>query len=405
MQPAQLTPEHFVTYPPLARRVAVRGLEVLRQLPLAFVPLLLSEVIAYDSKFPAERQEVDAQFAFMSRLTPQQLTQVMARFERLRLSPALEEVDWVRSPAEFSERLSAHLWTTSQVGDFRTAAVEFLNAVRAAIPPPNPVIPRLSIVVIGQGVTENSHRLFGKLRPRGTYFTRVNPANGLGMLMQQAAERAREHPIPFGHWYIDGGAPASPPPEAMALLAYQQLDSVRDAVVAKLRGLIRAGAGTEARRSALMQMVPEDVGLKGEGEERILNHFKVSVLSDGSGVQFFSTTFVQWAAREVLRRAQPVTLLARFAPRLTERSMNETLMGVGSSPVFDPQGALVDADMGAYYTWLNQMRLTGADESSFLVWFEDHAEALVISPTSPRGAQSNDRVDLDQLVDQMLASR
>ena len=90
--------------------------------------------------------------------------------------------------------------------------------------------------------------------------------------------------------------------------AYRQLDPVRDAVVAKLRGLIRAGAGTEARRSALMQMGPEDVGLKGEGQERIVNHFKVSVLSDGSGAQFFSTTFVQWAAREVLRRAQPVTL-------------------------------------------------------------------------------------------------
>ena len=47
-----------------------RGLEVLRQLPLSFVPLLLGEVIAYDSKFPAERQEVDAQFTFMSALSP-----------------------------------------------------------------------------------------------------------------------------------------------------------------------------------------------------------------------------------------------------------------------------------------------------------------------------------------------
>jgi hypothetical protein len=54
----------------------------------------------------------------------------------------------------------------------------------------------------------------------------------------------------------------------------------------------------------------------------------VTLLSEGSGVQFFSTTFVQWAAREVLRRAQPVTLFARFAPRVTERSMNASLMGI-----------------------------------------------------------------------------
>jgi hypothetical protein len=403
MQPAQLTPEHFVTYPPLARQVAIRGLEVLRQLPLSFVPLLLSEVIAYDSKFPAERHEVDAQFTFMSSLPAQQRKEVMAGFERLVLSRALEEVDWVRNPSQFSELLSAHLWTTHQVADFRTAAVEFLNAVRAAIPPPKPIIPRLSIVVLGQGVTKNSYPLFRKLRPRGTYFTQVNPTNGLRILMRRIAERAERHPMSFAHWYIDGGTPASPPPVGIEVLAYRQLDLVRDSVVAKLRSLILAGAGTEARRSALMQLGPEDVGLKGEGRERILNHFKVTVMSEGSGVQFFSTTFVQWAAREVLRRAQPVTLLARFAPRMTERSMNVALTEARMQQDLDAQGALVDADMGAYYTWLNQMRLTGADESSFVVWFEDHADALVISPSAARGVESSDPIEMDQLLDRALA--
>jgi hypothetical protein len=177
---------------------------------------------------------------------------------------------------------------------------------------------------------------------------------------------------------------------------------VGDAVVAKLRSLTLAGTGTEARRSALMRLGPKDVGLTGEGQESVLNHFKVTVFSEGSGVQFFSTTFVQWSAREVWRRAQPVTLLARFAPRMTERSMHEALMGTRTPPVLDAQGALVDADMGAYYTWLNQMRLTGADESSFLVWFENHAEALVISPSSARGVQSSRPVDLHQLLDQAL---
>lgn len=405
MQPAQLEPEHFATYPPLARQVAIRGLDTLRQLPLSFVPLLLSEVIAYDSKFPAERHEVDAQFAFMSSLSVQRRADVMARFRRLTLSASLAEVDWVRNPGDFSERLSAHLWTTGQIAEFRTAAVEFLNAVRAAIPPAGPAIPRVSVVVLGQGVMANTHPLFRKLRPRGTYFTQVNPADGLRVLMRKVAERAQRHPIPFGHWYIDGGAPAVQPPEGVEMLAYRSLDPVRDAVVTRLRSMILSGAGTEARRSALMRLTPEEVGLKGEGHERVLNYFKVNVLSDGSGVQFYSTTFVQWAAREVLRRAQPVTLLARFAPRMTERSMNEAVVGGRTRPELDAQGALVDADMGAYYTWLNQMRLTGADESSFLVWFEDHAEALIISPSSPRGAQSNDRVDLNQLLDQVLASR
>ena len=399
MQPSQLTAEHFVAYPPLARQVAVRGLEVLRRLPLSFVPLLLGEVIAYDSKFPAERQEVDAQFTFMSALAPPRLKEVMARFERLSLARELEEVDWVGRPGEFSERLSAHLWTTSQIADFRAAATEFLNAVRAAIPPPEPAAPRLTIVVIGRDAKDNGYPLFRKLRPHGTYFSQVDAANGLRTIMQRATARAKAHPLPFAHWYIDGGTPASPPPDGMEQLAYPQLDAVRDSVVAKLRNLIRAGAGTEERRSALMRLSPEDVGLKGEEHERVVNYFKVAVLSEGSGTQFFSTTFVQWAAREVLRRAQPVTLVARFAPRLTERSMNEALMEARTSAVLDAEGALVDADMGAYYTWLNQTRLTGADQASFLVWFEDRTKALVISPKTARGVESQDKVDLNQLID------
>src|SRR5687767_2372806 len=135
MQPAQLQPEDFARYPPLARQVALEGLDVLRALPLSFVPLLLGEVIGYDSKFPAERQEIEAQFVYVRSLSPQQRSQLMTGFERLVLAPELQEVDWVNAPGEFSERLSAHLWTSQQIATFRTAAVEYLDAVRAQIPP------------------------------------------------------------------------------------------------------------------------------------------------------------------------------------------------------------------------------------------------------------------------------
>ena len=63
------------------------------------------------------------------------------------------------------------------------------------------------------------------------------------------------------------------------------------------------------------------------------------------------------------------------------------------------KGALVDADMGAYYTWLNQTRLTGADAASFLVWFEDRTKALIMSPKTAPGVESQTPVDLNQLID------
>lgn len=401
MLPADLRAEHFVSYPPLARAVAIRGLDILRELPLGFVPLLLGELIAYDVKFPAERLEIDAQFGFLRSLAAEARRSVMSRFARLRLSRELEAVEWVTAPEEFSERLSAHLWSTGQIADFRGAAIEFLNAVRQRHPPPQPAVPRLVMAVVGQGVRENAYPLFRKLRARGTYFTSVRPAGGLNTLLQRAAARAEQHPLPFAHWYLDGGAAVSPAP-GLEVLAYRDLERVRDAVVSKLRNMIAAGAGTEARRSALMRLAPTDLGLAGDGADAIRNHFAVTVMSEGSGVQFFSTTFVQWAAREVLRRAQPLTLVARFAPRVTERSMNQALIDARVEHELDPGGALVDGDMGAYYTWLNQMRLPGAEQSAFVGWFEGHSAALVVSPSVARGVQSNESINMDELLNRAV---
>jgi hypothetical protein len=122
------------------------------------------------------------------------------------------------------------------------------------------------------------------------------------------------------------------------------------------------------------------------------------MLTEGSGTQIFSTTFAQWTAREALRRAQPLTLLVRFARRQRQRPMNELLAATAESAELDPVGSLVDADMGAYYNWLNQQRLPGANQSSFLVWFEGHSQALAIGPATPRGTTSGSAIELGQIL-------
>ena len=129
-----------------------------------------------------------------------------------------------------------------------------------------------------------------------------------------------------------------------------------------------------------------------------MDRFEVKLLTEGSGTQIFSTTFAQWTAREVLRRAQPHTLLVRFAPRQRQRPMNELLSGTGSNAEVDPTGSLIDADMAAYYQWINQQRLPGSERSSFLVWFEGHSQALAISPSLPRGTESNSALNLGELL-------
>lgn len=398
MLPSELNPESFRTYPPEARQLAIARITLLQKLPLTLLGLLLRELIAYDWRFPAERRELDNQFAYLTALSSDQLQATMAPFAALKLSPELSSLDWINLPSQFSEQLTAHLWATHQIDAFRTAAINYVHAVNAAAEAPAMPLPRLAIVVLGSGLERSTYPLFRKLRPHGVYFDRVNPDNGWSILAGALAERASSHSIPFGHWYIGGAGNLFGGRVGLTCISYDALQPIRDTLVARMRKVMQpGGGGPEVLRTMLAQMAPEEVGLRGDGEA-VLSRFQLSILTEGSGTQLFSTTFVQWSAREALRRAQPVTLLAHFTPRQREQSMNDLLAGKQHQPVPDPQGSLIDADMGAYYTWINQQRLPGAERSSFLAWFENHNEALAISPALDRGKEDHTAVDLHALL-------
>lgn len=404
MLPSQLTAQQFQSYPPQAREVATRSLDLLRQMPLAFLPLLLRELIVYDWKFPAEQNELDRQIQYLNGLSPQQRTQALAGFAALQLSSELEEMPWCEQPARFSEKLSAELWATHQIDSFRKSAEQYVHAFNAAIPEPALSLPRVAFVLFGSWADRSASPLFRKLRPHGVYFTNVKGGSGYAGLMGALSERARRHPQPYGHWQIDGNTlPAEDNPQ-LTRVSYDGLFSLRAALLDKMRRLGESDAGPEAIHSALVATVPAEVGLEKPGNDPVLSRFSISLFTEGSGTQIFSTTFVQWAAREALRRARPATLLARFSPRQSEESADAALAGLRHQPVYDSEGSLVDADMGAYYTWLNLQRLPGAEKSSFLAWFESHNEAVAVGPAFPPGTHSSEVVEISSLLPRMDSS-
>jgi hypothetical protein len=401
MLPADLKPDKFNGYPPEARKLATNYIAALQRLPLSFLPSLLREVIEYDFKFPVERKAVERELANLASLSPEQTKEWFQGFAQIRLSSQLETADWVNAPAQYVEQFSAYLWSTHQQDAFRAAAVGYAERLHTVAPPEPPPMPRLGITVVGQGVAAYDAPLFRKLRTHGVYFNHVNSENGLQFLLDAVAARAQAHPAPYAHWYIDGGQETKYDP-ALTCVSYHALERARAALSAKMRAEIeRPGMGPEALRSLMARMRPEDLGLNampGKTPDPIMERFQLKVLTEGSGTQIFATTFAQWTAREALRRAQPLTLLVRFAPRQRQKPMNEMISDSTKPVEFDPVGSLVDGDFGAYYNWLNQQRLPGAEQSRFLVWFEGHNEAVAIGPSWPRGTQSNAAADMKQLL-------
>jgi hypothetical protein len=157
-----------------------------------------------------------------------------------------------------------------------------------------------------------------------------------------------------------------------------------------------SSVGPEDLRSLMLSLQPEQLG--NVRTDDVLRHFELSLLTNGSGTQIFSTTFVQWAAREVLRRARPRTLLLRYASRQRDRPLDDLLLPAASEEQLDPQGSLVDADMGAFYTWLNLMRLSGAENSRFIACHEGGSQALAIGPGMAAGTVSSQPCDLARIL-------
>ena len=402
MLPRDLKSEQFAGYPPEARKLVVAHLGALQQLPLSFLPSLLREVIDYDFKFPVERAAIDRELANLSSLSPAETGVWFQSFSQISLSSKLEHLDWIDQPAQFVEQLSAYLWTSGQMDAFRKAAIAYGNRLRSGAPPEPLAVRRLGIAIIGQGVASYDAPLFRNLRKHGAYFARANPNNGLELLLNAATARAEAHPVPYGHWYVDGGQPAAHSP-SLTCISYGALAPTRAALLRNIQAEIeRPGMGPEELRTRLARLLPSDLGMN-KATDDVLDRFQVKLLTEGSGTQIFSTTFAQWTAREALRRAQPLTLLVRFAARQRQRPMNELLSNSNGNPELDFIGSMIDADIGAYYHWINQQRLPGAEQSSFLVWFEGHSQALAIAPSFPRGTESESTADLGELLSWALS--
>ncbi len=388
--------EQFAGWQPVARQTAVEHLALLNSLPPAFAPFLLKEIYSFDWKFPAERDDMLAQLRYLGALTPEEREREMAPFAALKLTPELLAFDAVNKPGEFLEKLSANLWATGQMDSFRKASEEYMAHFRKTHPEPAPATPRLAIVLMGEGVSSTDYPLFRKLRRQGTLFRNVQHGNGYKDISDLLERRAASHPDGYAHWWIDGGTAAAA--EKITPVSYQALSPMRLALATKIRQAFEARMSPETLRTILAETTPETLGLHASGDV-LLDRFTLSLFTEGSGTQIYSTTFVQWAAREVLRRAKPLTLVARYTPRVRESSMRELLSGTPMGT--DAADSLIDADMGAWYTWIGLQRLTGADQSNFLAWFEGHAQAVAVGPAFARAKEEASAVTLADLLTKM----
>ncbi len=351
-------------------------------MPLSLLPAYLRQLREADVLFPVEAARLRLQLATLIAQPG-----LMLAFREIDIPSTLAAMPWVEQPARFEAALSASLWQSGQIDAYHRAA----SALFAALPePPTPAAPLL-VGVMGQGASVDAGPIFTRARKDGLHLSKVSETDASETLHTLLAARAQASGKAYAHWYVDGGAPLWTRPSSVAGFTYPQVAPMRQAVVREMDRAVAEGAGPERLAERLGALPPASLHLQETTNDPRVAHFLLSLLTEGSGTQIYSTSFVQAAALGLIRRAQPETLVVRFAPRRKAAGLNDLLQARAESPELDADGALVDADMALWYSWLALRRLSPG--ARMLLWVESRGEALAAGPTVVRGAESTTPMD------------
>ncbi len=380
---------------------AAQSLLLLRTLPVPLAALLMQQVLRYGTMFPRERHELEATLASLQPPRSAEKEHAVAAFAALRLSAGLKTSTWENDPASWMESFTAEMWSTGQIGALRDAARLVLPVQAADAPDAQ----RRAVVVVFDKRLQadgGAAALFRRLRPAGTHFAAVGAKDADGVLRQWLTARADAHAEPYAHWMVCGEAVAALQVPKTATLSYAALQPARQHLLHLMNEARneQGGGGPEGLRHAMQQLKPQQMGLPADTDP-VLAAFATDVLTGGSGTQLYATTFVQWTAREVLRRAQPRTLVARFTPRNQSASMDMRLAHPTAEPPLDGAGSLLDAEMGAHLTQVNLQRLPGAERAHFLAWHEGYGQAVLIGEGVAAGVETGTRTSLRDLLQRM----
>lgn len=395
MIPSDLKPESFAAWSPDARSVAIRYLSLLRTMPLSLLPSYLLQIQDGDRLFPVEQKQLASQLATLNAKPT-----LMSSFAEITVPQQAARIDWLAHPGLFIDAMSRGLWQTHQIDAYHRAAEQLF----AAMPPPvaaNGPAPLL-IAVFGRDAASGDYPLFAKLRSRGTYFHTVDETQASVHLREQLQRRAAAHPDPYAHWYIDGGEPWPRPisqtADSLKCFTYPELAPLTDAVLQTMKQAVQHSWGPELLADRMRELKPASLDSRAVTADPRMAHLFVTLLTQGSGTQLYSTSFVEAAGVEVIRRAQPSTVMLRFAPRRKPASMNDMLDQRGQSLETDPQGSLIDADMALYYAWLAMQRLPGGEQASLLALVEGQGQAFLAGPAVTHGVESSSPVTIPQLL-------
>jgi hypothetical protein len=366
---------------------------VLTRLPATVHAFILVELHKWGTLFSAEQRYQRALLDHLTDLPQPELVRATAAIARIEAEAGCDRIAR-GNPARFQDEAQALLRKRRLLPAWRTAIDELFAmldpALNARLYPPD--APRRLVVQLYAGdIAVQPDQLWGRFKgagiripldlaaaPSPDAFRRAlfgAHADGAITLLDPSA--GSENATPLDRWIIEShqalhelsgeaGIRGGASPEARGTgggvigLSYERLRDYRDQLTRALYRKIETGVDSPQAFAAYarsLTIAPAADALLHADD--IVRTFIREVLLTGNGTLFVNNTFVEWAAVQALRRAQPRILVTRYGVRDKLKPFSSLLLF--SQPrasdqiplIEDPVGSFIDVEQLSYYVWLN----------------------------------------------------
>jgi hypothetical protein len=361
--------------------------EVLEHLPATIRAFILSELQKWLVLFRPEQRYQRALLEHLSRLSRPELQEMVAGIARVEATASLNRGAG-GDPARFQDEAQALLRKRRLVPAWRREIDAFFRRVDSALETqlyPGAAPRRLVVQLYGSGIAVQTAKLWSRFKGIGVRIPLKLEREGSNSFLPELFGR-RETPAPgaalfaavgetAGHdptdaWIIEADeaahhlcvdVTAGRTSEApITGLSYARLRGYRDELTRALYRKIQSGVESPQAFAAYargLKIAPDPGALPSSTDA--VHAFVRDVFLTGNGTLFVNNTFVEWAAVQALRRAQPRILMTRFGVRDKLKPFSSLLLF--SQPrtsdqipiIEDPVGSFIDVEQLSYYIWLN----------------------------------------------------
>jgi hypothetical protein len=181
-------------------------------------------------------------------------------------------------------------------------------------------------------------------------------------------------------------------------LSYERLLPYRDELMRALFSKVQNGVESPQAFAAYarnLTLAPEPGTLS--NPDPIIQAFVRDILLTGNGTLFVNNTFVEWAAVQALRRAQPRLLVARYGVRDKLKPFSSLLLF--SQPrasdriplIEDPLGSFIDVEQLSYYVWLQAEKSAAYRKKTLYLFLAESQDEMLAIRSDAAGPAAFDQ--------------